>query len=530
MFKSHIVPEQKPNTAVILSAIASGLLLTASFPDYGYSWMAWFALFPLLYTSRNLSPRHAILTGFITGFSHYLTLIYWLVTTMSDYGHLPLPLCILLLLLLSGYLSLYIALFTFALSWFRPVNAVYVSAAPFLWVAVEYLRTFLFTGFPWELLGHSQYTSLPIIQLSDITGVYGISFLIVLVNSSVLTVGLFFSGKDGRGKPLVPKTLALVSAGTAVLCVGLAAVYGYARIEKTDLQKSTAGKKRIAVIQGNVDQSLKWETAFQLETIDKYMGLSFSSLKDNPELIIWPETATPFYFLHQYESKLSAIVQQGIKQAGTWFLIGSPANVQQNGSELYLNSAYLVNPEGTEAGRYDKVHLVPYGEYVPLRKWFPFVDKLVYGIGDFSSGKKGATVSWKDVKLGVQICFEVIFPHLARAAVNNGAGILINITNDAWFGRSSAPYQHLSMTVFRAVENRRALVRCANTGVSCFVDPSGRMFSPTPLYSDEVVTRDVPVMKTEPTFYTRFGDVFAVVCTIAAFILTALKQIRPSRE
>ena len=201
-----------------------------------------------------------------------------------------------------------------------------------------------------------------------------------------------------------------------------------------------------------------------------------------------------------------------------------------NETELYLNSAYLMDPEGKEAGRYDKVHLVPYGEYVPLRKWFPFVDKLVYGIGDFSSGKKGSILSWKDVKLGVQICFEVIFPDLARASVKNGADILINITNDAWFGRSSAPYQHLSMTIFRAVENRRALVRCANTGISCFVGPSGRIFSPTPLYSDEVVTRDIPIMRTEPTFYTQFGDVFAIFCTIAAFLLVALHHLKKSTK
>jgi apolipoprotein N-acyltransferase len=293
-----------------------------------------------------------------------------------------------------------------------------------------------------------------------------------------------------------------------------------------DQEQTKAEKKRIAVVQGNVDQSLKWETSFQLETIDKYLDLSFFSLKDSPELIIWPETATPFYFLHPYENKLSAIVQQGIKYAGAWFLIGSPANVQQKGSELYLNSAYLMDPEAKEIGRYDKVHLVPYGEYVPLRKWFPFVDKLVYGIGDFSSGKKGSTLSWKDVKLGVQICFEVIFPGLARASVNNGADILINITNDAWFGRSSAPYQHLSMTIFRAVENRRALVRCANTGISCFIGPSGRIFSPTPLYSDEVLTREVPVMKTEPTIYTRFGDLFAIMCLGASVTLMALTYIQ----
>jgi len=528
--KSHIVSEQKLNSTAILSAIASGLLLTASFPDLGYSWIAWFALFPLLFTAGNLCPRHALLVGFIAGFSHYTTLIYWLISTMSDYGHVPVPICIILLFLLSGYLSLYIALFTFTLSRFRPVNASYLLLVPVLWVALEYLRTFLFTGFPWELLGHSQYNILPIIQLSDITGVYGISFLIALVNAAVLLTGLFLTGKDKHGSPLISKTTAFTSMGITILCLSLVIFYGYFRINKMDHLKSVAKKKKIAVVQGNVDQSLKWEASFQLETIDKYLRLSFASGKDKPELIVWPETATPFYFLHRYEKKLSSMVQQGIKQAGVWFLIGSPANVVENETELYLNSAYLMDPEGREVGRYDKVHLVPYGEYIPLRKLFPFVDKLVYGIGDFSSGKKGTTVSWNDVKLGVQICFEVIFPGLSRAAVKNGADILINITNDAWFGRTAAPYQHLSMTIFRAVENRKALVRCANTGISCFVGPSGRIFSPTPLYSDEVVTREVPVMKTEPTLYTRYGDFFAILCTVTAFLLLSLQYFKNSTQ
>ncbi len=445
---------------------------------------------------------------------------------MSDYGHLPIPICVILLFLLSGYLSLYIALFTTALSRFRPVNASYLLLIPVLWVAAEYLRSFLFTGFPWELLGHSQFNILPVIQMSDITGVYGISFLIALVNADVFLIGLCLSEKDRHGNLLVSKKTAIVSVGVTALCLCLVISYGYIRINKIDYLESVAKTKKIAVVQGNVDQSLKWKPSYQLETINKYMGLSFSALKDNPELIVWPETATPFYFLHKYENKLSTTVQKGIKKTGSWFLIGSPASVVDGGSKKYFNSAYLLDPEGNNAGRYDKVHLVPYGEYVPLKKLFPFVDKLVVGIGDFNSGTKGGTISWNNLKLGVQICFEIIFPDLARAAVKNGADILINITNDAWFGRTSAPYQHLSMTVFRAVENRKALVRCANTGISCFVGPSGRISSTTSLYSDEFITRNVPVMKTEPTLYTRFGDIFAIFCTAAAFILMALKYFK----
>jgi apolipoprotein N-acyltransferase len=328
----------------------------------------------------------------------------------------------------------------------------------------------------------------------------------------------------------VSKITAAASTIFAILCLCLVVWYGYIRINKIDSLRSLASTKEIAVVQGNVDQSLKWETSYQLETINKYMRLSFSAVKEGPDLIVWPETATPFYFLHKYEKKLSKIVKNGIKKAGSWFLIGSPASVVEDGIVKHMNSAYLLDPEGNKKGRYDKVHLVPYGEYVPLKKLFPFIDKLVVGIGDFSSGIKGSTLSWNNVKLGVQICFEIIFPDLARAAVKNGADILINITNDAWFGRTSAPYQHLSMTVFRAVENRKALVRCANSGISCFVGPAGRIDAPTSLYSDEVVSRSIPVMKTEPTLYTRFGDIFAILCTVVAFILTGLKYVKQSNR
>lgn len=510
----------------ILPAIFSGLLFTASFPDIGYHWMAWFAFFPLLFAARQRPIRQAFLIGFIAGFTHYTTLLYWLVPTMNGYGHIPIALCVVLLFLLAGYLALHVALFTVVFSCFRTARLLLLIIIPVSWVSVEYLRTILFTGFPWELLGYSQFNVLPIIQISDITGVYGVSFLVALVNAALFLVGLCLAGDARAGTTPVSRTTAALSVGISALALGLVIAYGYVRINKIDYFRSVAKKTNIAVVQGNVDQSLKWETFYQLATINKYLGLSFNASEDNPDLIVWPETATPFYFLHKYEKKFTAIVQHGIQKAGTWFLIGSPASIAECGAIKYMNSAYLVDPEGRQADRYDKVHLVPYGEYVPLRQWFPFVDKLVAGIGDFSSGEKGSTIAWNGLKLGPQICFEIIFPDLARAAVQNGAAILVNITNDAWFGRTSAPYQHLSMTVFRAVENRKALVRCANTGISCFVGPAGRITAPTSLYTDAVVTQPVPVMKTEPTFYTRLGDLFALLCAAAALLLMGLNRFK----
>jgi apolipoprotein N-acyltransferase len=205
------------------------------------------------------------------------------------------------------------------------------------------------------------------------------------------------------------------------------------------------------------------------------------------------------------------MVKKGVHDTGADFIIGSPSFGLGKNAVEYYNSAYLVGPEGNVYGKYDKAHLVPFGEYVPFKKWLPFLGKMVEGVGDFRPGKKGQTIKWGDYRLGLQICYEIIFPDLARAMTKNNASLLVNITNDAWYGESSAPYQHFSMTILRAVENRRSIIRSANTGISGFIDPSGRVIASTKLFSDAVITRTVPILE-ETTFYSRFGDLFAMAC------------------
>jgi apolipoprotein N-acyltransferase len=219
------------------------------------------------------------------------------------------------------------------------------------------------------------------------------------------------------------------------------------------------------------------------------------------------------------------MVQKGIQNAGTSFLIGSPSFIQSENGIKYYNSAYLINPDGKIQGKYDKVHLVPFGEYVPFKKWLPFLGKMVEEVGDFWPGEKGSTIKWGNYKLGVQICFEIIFPGLSRAVVNNNAALLVNLTNDAWYGNSCAPYQHFSMTVFRAIENRKALVRSANTGISGFIDPVGRIIAETALFSDAVLTRSVPIIFMT-TFYTRFGDLFAIACLVSVLFIVLRQKIK----
>ena len=503
----------------IIPAVLSGLLLTGSFPKIGIGAAAWFALAPLLYALKDLSAKNSFWIGFIAGLLHYLTLMYWLVPVMRTFGYLPGFLAVSILFLFSAVLALFMALFSATLNRLGRMPWHCLLLVPLLWVSYEYIRTFLFSGFPWELLGYSQFNRLQLIQISDIFGVYGVSALLALSNTSILLLGLFFTKAKWQGRKI---TKNLVAASIVIFAIGLSLtlIYGYRRIKSFDQIAATSPMARIAVVQGNIEQNLKWDPAFQLATIKKYSRMSLSVKNARPELIVWPESAAPFYFL--FDKAPTGLVFEGIDQVGTDFLIGSPSFARTDDAVQYYVSAYLISPQSKTISRYDKAHLVPFGEYVPFKEWLPFLGKMVAQVGDFVPGQKGKTLLWRNYQLGVQICYEIIFPSLARAMVKNDAALLINITNDAWFGKTSGPYQHFSMTVFRAVENRRTLVRSANTGISGFVDPTGRILESTPLLEDAVITRSLPLLS-DKTLYTRFGDIFAKFCLGVSLLLICIE-------
>jgi apolipoprotein N-acyltransferase len=506
-------------------AILSGLLLTGSFPNMNISWLAWFAFVPLLISLRDLSIKQSFWLGFLSGMTHYLTLVYWLVHTMRTYGHLPWHLSVLILILLSAYLTLYFAVFSAAVSRFFSKAAVLFIIIPVFWVGLEYIRSFFLSGFPWELIGYSQFNLLQIIQISDIFGVYGVSFLVMLSNATIFALILFLTGKKWQGTKITK--IHVLVAPSVLLCIFIIAwSYGTLRIESIDRLIAKSPSKRVSVVQGNIKQSEKWDKAFQLTTLKKYTDLSHQAQRQNSDLVVWPETAAPFYFLK--DALLSKILLRGIADLSADFVIGSPCYDQRNKRLEYYNSAYLINSAGDVYGRYDKAHLVPFGEYIPLKRWLPFLGKIVEHVGDFRPGKKGNTLQWNNHKLGFLICYEIIFPDLSRAMVKNQAAILINITNDAWYGKTSAPYQHFSKAVFRAVENRRALVRSANTGISGFIDPVGRVINPTNLFQDAVMTHTVPLIQ-ETSLYSRFGDWFAICClaVMALAIFADLVRNKP---
>ena len=502
----------------MLLAAASGLLLTASFPKIGLDWLVWVALVPLLAALANLSARESFRIGFMAGLVHYLTLLYWVVPVMRTYGYLPWYLSVAILFLFAAVLALFPAVFSMALAAAGRTPVRCLIAVPLIWVALEYVRTFLFTGFPWALLGHALYLRQHLIQIADLFGAYGVTFLIALSNAAVFTVLTHVRRWQWRHLP-VSKPLLFGAVGIFAVALLLTWIYGAWRIRAIDTLSTAAPKARVAVIQGNIDQAIKWNPAHQVAAITTHQRLSQAAKSENPDLIVWPESATPFYLF--FDQRPTEMVMAGIEKAGIDFLVGSPSIAKQGEQVIYYNSAYLISPATKSVSQYDKTHLVPYGEYVPFESWFPFLGKLVAQVGDFQPGKPGKTLSWNKDALGIQICYEVIFPGLSRKLVKNGATLLINITNDAWFGTTSGPYQHFSMTIFRAVENRRALARAANTGISGFIDPAGRILSSTPLLEEAALTRPLPLLR-KITFYNRFGDVFALTCLAGALFAILL--------
>ncbi|OGR60801.1 MAG: apolipoprotein N-acyltransferase, partial [Desulfobacula sp. RIFOXYB2_FULL_45_6] len=414
------------------------------------------------------------------------------------------------------YLALYPALFAFLLKKLMPGPLFTPVSASCLWTGLEYIRAYAFTGFSWGSLGYSQYSNLLFIQTADLFGVYGISFLIVLINYFFADLCIMLRKKE-RQKPVISMffTLALVLS---------ALLYGLQRISAIDSLMDSAPKPVIAIVQGNIEQDLKWSEEFKNKTVDKYILLSKASLNDNPELVIWPETALPFYY--GYERALSDLVDQCIRESKTNYLIGSPAFKSAEKETLYFNRAYMLNRFSIVTGSYDKNHLVPFGEYVPFGKYLTFLGKITAQAGNFSTGDKSfVPLDFKEHKTGVLICFEILFPNIASGFVKNGADILTTITNDAWFGRTSAPLQHFSMAVFRAVENRRSIARAANTGISGFIDPTGKILETTPLFTDQAITRQIPAL-TLISFYTRCGDIFAFSAMVAFCLTFMVKGIR----
>lgn len=487
-------------------ALCSGLLLTACFPRLGLAFAAWGALIPLLYLAARNQPPASFTLGWLAGFSNGLSLLYWITYVVNRYGNLPLPVSLGICFLLVAYLAIFPGLFCAGLSWLRNRGQPWLVAAPFFWVTLELGKSRLLTGFPWELLGYSQYSWLPVIQMADITGVFGISFVLVLSNVLLFTL-IFPVNRERRVLTRLYPSLLLVFLVSTVV--------GYGSWRLAELEGHHGPSFKVALVQGNIAQDTKWDPAFQQATLEKYERLTKEVAKQQPQLVIWPETATPFYF--GADRKNTEALLRQVRELQIPLLFGSPAYRRTDERLRLYNRAYLLDGSGMLIGYYDKIHLVPFGEYVPWKRLLFFVDKLVQATGDFASGKKAVVMDLLPAKIGVLICYEAIFSELSRDLVDAGANLLVSITNDAWFGRSSAPYQHLSMAVLRSVENHVPMARCANTGISALIDSAGRILQTTRLFESATMLGSIQLGERK-TLYTRYGDWFAWSCLVVTLL------------
>jgi apolipoprotein N-acyltransferase len=501
-----------------LLAAAGGLMLAAAFPSLELAPLAWIGFVPILLAARGLGVRGAFAIGWVGGVAFYLGTVYWVAYTIVSYTAVPFPLAVAILVGMTSILALYHGAFVAGLAWFDAHRLPTIWLAAPLWVTLEWLRGWFIVGFPWAGLGYSQYRFHDLVQMAEVTGVYGVSAVLVLFNV-VATAVVAEQGR--RARRLVP---ALVVTSALVVGLPLAGRYRAAAVAA----RAPAGSLAVALVQGNVAQDHKWDPAYQDETTTRYRDLTLAAAGERPVLVVWPETATPFFFQEPgpYRDDLLALAGD----AHAYLLFGSPAyRPALGGGFEELNRAYLVSPAGRELDSYDKIELVPFGEYVPFRRVLFFVDQIVHAIGTVVPGVSTTVFQMPGARFGVLICYEGIFPALTRRFVADGADFLVNVTNDAWYGRTSAPRQHLAHATFRAVENRVPLVRAANTGISAVIEPDGEIRWEGPLFE--------PLWRVERiawpgvrTFYTEWGDVFAYGCVLASFAAFGYGAWRARRD
>jgi apolipoprotein N-acyltransferase len=494
----------------ILWVVLSGALTALSFPKFDLSFLCWISLIPFFFALNKKTPKQSFLLGFLGGITFNAILIYWIPAVPAHYGNLSIGMSLLIYTVFVFYLALFWALF----SWFfAKIQGVFPKLifflAPFIWIGFEYTLTHLLTGFPWGLLGYSQYKNLWFLQLASLTGIYGLSFMMVLFQS------LFVYSIIHRRR--APFFLGL----TLMILLHFG---GWAIIKNSPPIEDSF---QASVIQGNVSSDIRWDQISDpqiRDLFDQHVNLSLEANKKGSRLIIWPEFSVPLCFSCSYNiypefrNKLFRFAQE----SGTTLLLGTNETVMSQQGLHYYNTALCLQADMT-ISQYYKMHLVPFGEYTPYKKIFFFIEKMTHAIGELSAGEEFVLHQFEGKKFGTPICYEIIFPDLVRKFVKQGADFLVTITNDGWYGTSSAPFQHFAIAVVRAVENRRYLLRSATTGVSGIIDPYGRILSRTEMMTQAYLTERIAPMDTI-TPYTRFGD-FAPLASLtlgAAFFILAL--------
>jgi apolipoprotein N-acyltransferase len=443
--------------------------------------------------------RHALKLGWLTGAAAASASLYWIVLPVHDYGFLPWVLAVPCPLLMGAVLGMYPALFCWLLFATRGVlrPSAWGVFAGLSWIAIEALRGWLFSGFPWLPLAAALTPWAPAIQAVALVGAYGLSGVLA-------ACGVWLAGPGTAPRAACLATLA------AILAFGLWVM---------DRPVPTEGRFSAAMVQGNIDQAQKWEQDTLEKAIGKYADLSGPVLSPKPDVLIWPETALTFFV--QEPGPESVQVRAFVKRASVPLLAGAPGYERVGRNALVFNRAYLMMPPGQESF-YDKEHLVPFGEYAPFGQDVPILSELLQGVGAFTPGTSTSPLRAGRLAMGMLICYESIFPELAQKRVETGANVLVNISNDAWFGRSAAPWQHLELAVLRAVEQQRFLLRATNTGVTALIDPRGRVSHKTELFQEAAVAVAGVGLITETTLYHRLHGFIEAGAGLAAMGILGL--------
>jgi apolipoprotein N-acyltransferase len=501
-----------------LFAALSGVLLALSFPRYGHPAFAWVALVPLLVVLSGWSgragappplPRRAFLLGLTAGTLSFIGAIYWTSTVVQQFGGLPLPLAVFAMLLLATYLGMFPALAALLAARFVARGGpagVLLFAAP--WVAAEFFRGYLFGGFPWVPLGNSQITVLPIAQLASVLGVYGVSALVAFVNS-VIAYALVVDGAR--------RIKAVAAAAAVVFGVG---AWGSWRLSDSALTREGT-PLRVGIVQGNIAQEDKWDPKQARRIFTTHVAMTREAVSNGAEYVLWPESSTPFMF--EEDDGGGEALRELVREIGVPILFGSDQIERAPATRLY-NAAFLLTPDGETAAVYRKIHLVPFGEYIPFKSWLFFVSPLVESLAEFAPGGSIVMMPVGSHMTSTAICYEVVYPSLIREAVEAGSELLTTITNDAWYGHSSAPYQHFAMASMRAIEQGRYLARAANTGISGVVDPYGRIVAGSGIFEQVTIVEEVRLL-TSRTIYSVIGDAISYVAiALTASALITLRR------
>ena len=507
-------------------ALASGACLALSFPRFGHPAFGWIALVPLLVALSGWRGRveplrgqpalRSLILGLLAGWVYFVGTVYWTGDVVRTFGGLPAPVALFAMAMLGLYLALYPAVS--ALLTARIVRTFGVRGLlcfPALWVATEFWRgTYIMGGFPWVPLGNSQVEMLPVAQLASVFGVYGLSALVALVNALIACALI----SVGRRRVAVLVCAALVP----LACAG----WGAWRMQHDTLVRS-GEPMSVGIVQANIDQETKWNHRDARRIFSTHIAITRDVVRRGARLVLWPESSVPFRFNDDATGR--GEMQQLVRELGIHLLFGSDEEL--NGTTSY-NSAFLLSPGGQTLAVYRKIHLVPFGEFIPYGSWLAFFPPLVETLGGFAPFAPGTSVVMLPVdghQVSTAICYEVTYPSLIATGVRQGSELLTTITNDGWYGTSSAPYQHFEMARMRAIEQGRYLVRSANTGISGIVDPYGRVIARSAIFKEAGIVGTVRLLS-EQTMYAKLGDVVAYVAIAVTIVMLVVSvRVRPFR-